>query len=146
MKILVDGDSCPVKDIIIRLAKEFSINVTILIDSSHYFQDDYCTIITIDKGRDAVDYALINRTSKGDIVITGDYGVATMALSKQAFSIHPNGLIYTSDNIDKLLMQRHLSAKARRVNKRYSKVKKRTAEDDVRFEHSLRCVITKKSD
>lgn len=146
MKILVDGDSCPVKDIIIRLAKEFSINVTILIDSSHYFQDDYCTIITIDKGRDAVDYALINRTSKGDIVITGDYGVATMALSKQAYSIHPNGLIYTSDNIDKLLMQRHLSAKARRANKRYSKVKKRTAEDDVRFEHSLRCVIPKKSD
>lgn len=117
----------------------------ILIDSSHIYQNDYCNIIIIGKGKDAVDFALINRTSKGDIIITADYGVATMALSKSAYAIHPNGFIYNNDNMDKLLMERHLSAKARRAKKRYSRIKKRSAEQDIKFEQNFRRLITTSS-
>jgi uncharacterized protein YaiI (UPF0178 family) len=143
MKILVDGDACPVKDIIIRVAKEYSIDVDILIDSSHIYNNDYCNIIIIGKGKDAVDFALINRANKGDVIITGDYGVATMALSKGAYAIHQNGFIYSNDNMDRLLMERHLSSQARRANRRYSKIKKRTVEQDMKFDENFRKLIIK---
>ncbi|QUI20817.1 YaiI/YqxD family protein [Vallitalea pronyensis] len=137
MRILVDGDACPVKEIIIRVAKAYGIPVDMYIDSSHYFQDDYCRTIIIGKGKDAVDFALISRAARGDLIITGDYGVATMALSKGAYCIHPNGFIYSNDNMDRLLMERHLSAKARKAKKSYTKMKKRSVEQDRLFEQKL---------
>lgn len=143
MKILVDGDACPVKDIIIRVAKQYSIAVDILIDSSHIYSNDYCNTIIIGKGKDAVDFALINRAKKGDVIITGDYGVATMALSKGAYAIHQNGFIYSNDNMDRLLMERHLSSQARRTNRKYTKIKKRTMEQDIKFEENFRKLIMK---
>jgi uncharacterized protein YaiI (UPF0178 family) len=141
IKILVDGDACPVKNIIIKVAKEYKISVDIFIDSSHIYENDYCNIITIGKGKDAVDFALINKTNKNDIIITADYGVATMAISKNASAIHPNGFIYTNDNINRLLMERHLSGQARRAKKRYSKIKKRTTDQDIKFENTFRKLI-----
>ena len=63
---------------------------------------------------DAVDLALINLCQAGDIVVTQNYGVAAMALGKNAYAIHQNGWRYTSENIDRLLMERHMAKKARR--------------------------------
>lgn len=137
MRILVDGDACPVKEIIIRIAKAHHVPVDMYIDSSHYFQDDYAKTIIIGKGKDAVDFALISKAQKGDIIVTGDYGVATMALSKGAHCIHPNGFIYSNENMDRLLMERHLSAKARKAKKSYTKMKKRSEEQDVKFEKNF---------
>ena len=65
---------------------------------------------------DAVDIALMNLCKKGDIVVTQDYGVAAMALGKGAYAIHHNGKRYTDDNIDVMLMERHLAKKARRAS------------------------------
>lgn len=144
IKILVDGDACPVKNIIIKIAKEYNIPVDIFIDSSHIYENDYCNIFVIGKGKDAVDFALINRTHKDDVIITGDYGVATMALSKKASAIHPNGFIYSNDNINRLLMERHISGEARRAKKRYSKMKKRSIENDTKFENNFRKLILSK--
>ena len=48
MEILVDADACPVKEIIVRLAKQRSIPVAMLIDTSHQLNDGYSTIITVD--------------------------------------------------------------------------------------------------
>jgi len=49
MRILVDADACPVKQTVVRLAKERNIPVTMLIDTSHELNDGYSTIITVDK-------------------------------------------------------------------------------------------------
>ena len=58
MKILVDADACPVKEIIEKVAKQKNIEVVMYIDSSHILSSDYSKIVTISKGRDAVDLAL----------------------------------------------------------------------------------------
>lgn len=137
MKILVDADACPVKNIIEKVAKINEIEVIMLIDTSHILESDYSTIITVSQGRDAVDIELINKTVSGDIVITGDYGVATMVLGKKAFAINQNGRIYTNDNIDILMFERHLSRIQRGAGKRGKKIKKRTREDNERFEESF---------
>ena len=106
MKILVDADACPVKEIIEKVAKQKNIEVVMYIDSSHILSSDYSKIVTISKGRDAVDLALINDSEKGDVIVTQDYGVASLALGRSAYAIGNSGLIYDNDNIDKLMFER----------------------------------------
>ena len=104
---------------------------------------DYSEVIVVGAGADAVDYKLISICHKGDIVVSQDYGVAAMALGKGAYAIHQSGKWYTNENIDMMLMERHLNKKARRgSNKNHIKgPKKRTEEDDVRFAQSFEKLI-----
>lgn len=141
MRILVDADACPVKQIIVKVAKEYNIPVIMFIDTSHVLNDGYSEVITVEKSRDSVDFALINRVIKGDIVVTQDYGVATMALPKGVKVINQNGLIYTNENIEKLLFERHLSQKVRRSGGRTFGPRKRVVEDDMKFEKAFRSLI-----
>jgi len=134
MRILVDADACPVKEIIVRLAKQRGIPVTMLIDTSHQLNDGYSTVITVDKKADSVDYALMGLLAREDIVVTQDYGLAAMVLGKGARAINQDGLIYTNNNIDRLLMERHIGAKVRRGGGRTKGPAKRTKEDNDRFE------------
>lgn len=142
MQIIVDADACPVKGIIEKVAQEYRIPVTMIIDTSHILYSDYSEIITVSKAADAVDFEVINRSKKGDIIVTQDYGVAAMALGKGAYAIHQSGKWYTNDNIDDLLMTRHLTKKAVRSSKKahVKGPKKRTPEDDLHFEASFRAL------
>ncbi|MBO5030452.1 MAG: YaiI/YqxD family protein [Lachnospiraceae bacterium] len=143
MKILVDADACPVVRIVEKIAKEQEIPVLLLCDTNHVLQSDYSEIKVIGAGADAVDFALVNQCSKGDIVVTQDYGVAAMALGKGAYCIHQSGKWYTNDNIDAMLMERHMAKKARRTNSRYhlKGPSKRSEEDDRRFQESFEKLI-----
>lgn len=139
MKILVDADACPVKDIIEELGVKYEIPVIMFFDTSHQYQSELSEVVMVSKGADAVDFALINRTNPGDIVISQDYGVAAMALGKRAKAIHPNGFLFTEQNIDQMLMQRHIVKKERRAGKRSGgNQKKRSSEDDKKFRETLR--------
>jgi uncharacterized protein YaiI (UPF0178 family) len=134
MKILVDADACPVKHIIEKVAKSLDIPVIMFIDTSHILESDYSEIVQVSKAPDAVDIALINRTEPGDIIITQDYGVASMALGKHSYAINQNGRYYTDENIDLLMFERHISKKQRRSGARTGSIKKRSKEDDEHFE------------
>lgn len=142
MQILVDADACPVKEIIVKHAKRKGIPVTMLIDTAHQLNDGYSHVITVDKGVDSVDFALIKRLKCDDIVVTGDYGLAAMVLGKGAKAINQNGLIYTDANIERLLMERHLSAKARRAGNRTKGPSKRTKADNDRFEATFERLLS----
>ena len=126
-----------------RIANKYQIPVTLLCDTNHILNSEYSEVIVVGAGADAVDYKLISICRKGDIVVSQDYGVAAMALGKGAFAIHQSGKWYTDDNIDKMLMERHLNKKARRSNsKNHIKgPRKRTEEDDNRFAESFEKLI-----
>ena len=113
MKILIDADGCPVVDMTVRIAKEHTIDCFILCDTSHVFEKDGATTLTFSKGADSVDFALVNRVLPGDIVITQDYGLAAMCLSRNALVLHQDGLEYNDANIDALLLARHTAQKIR---------------------------------
>lgn len=134
MRILVDADACPVKQIIVRLAKEKKIPVIMLIDTSHELSDGYSTIITVDKQADSVDFALMSLLEREDMVVTQDYGLAAMVIGKGAKAVNQNGLIFTDEIMDKLLMERHIGRKIRRGGGRTKGPTKRTKDDDARFE------------
>jgi hypothetical protein len=116
------------------LAKQRNIPVTMLCDTSHHLNDGYSKIITVDKQADSVDFALIGLLSCDDIVVTQDFGVAAMTLGKGARAVNQNGLVYTNENMDRLLMERHISAKVRRSGGRTKGPLKRTKEDNEKFE------------
>lgn len=138
MRILVDADACPVRHAVIKVAKEHKLPVVMFIDTSHQLNDGYSEVVTVDKQRDSVDIALINRTNSEDIVVTQDYGLAAMVLGKGARAINQNGMIYSSENMDRFLFERHISQKIRRSGGRTSGPRKRTKADNERFEVVLR--------
>lgn len=145
MRILVDADACPVVKNIEKLAKKYEVSCTLLCDTNHVLQSDYSQVKTVGAGADAVDFALISLCQSGDIVVSQDYGIGAMALGKGAYAIHQSGRWYTNENIDQMLMERHLAKKARRsARKNHLKgYAKRTEEDNIRFEESFEKMVRK---
>lgn len=143
LHIWVDADACPVVGIVERIAEKYDIPVTLLCDTNHVLESAYSEVIMVGAGADAVDYKLIGLCHKGDVVVSQDYGVAAMALGKGAYAIHQSGKWYTNDNIDRMLMERHLNKKARRASgKNHIKgPRKRTSEDDEHFRESFEKMI-----
>ena len=144
-RILVDADACPVVRIVERVSKAHGLPVVLLCDTNHVLASDYSEIKVIGAGADAVDFALINLCRRGDVVVTQDYGVAALALGKGAYAIHQSGKLYTQDNIDQMLMERHLARKARMgKGKHHIKgPKKRTREEDEAFEKAFLQLLSK---
>ena len=142
MRIFIDADACPVTRLAEEIAKRHGVPVTLLCDTNHELFSDYSEVRVIGAGADAVDIALINLCQQGDIVITQDFGLAALALGKGARAIHQSGKWFTDENIDGLLMDRHLAKKARRSGKHHFKgPAKRTQEDDQRFAESFERMI-----
>lgn len=137
MKILIDADGCPVTDITVKEGAKRGISVKIFSDTSHEFKRTDAECITVDKGADSADFVIANRVEKGNVVVTQDYGLASMCLAKGGFPIRQDGLLYTNDNIDMLLQTRYEVKKAIRSGGRVKGPKKRTAEEDEVYRKSL---------
>ena len=112
--ILIDADGCPVVDTTLACARQRGIGVLLICDTAHYFEREGARTITVSKGADSADFRLVNLIETGDLVITQDYGLAAMALAKQAVVLNQDGMRYTADNIDALLLARHTARKIRR--------------------------------
>ncbi|TWT24752.1 YaiI/YqxD family protein [Planomicrobium sp. CPCC 101110] len=136
-KILIDADGCPVVDLTIAAAKRFGLPVLLLCDTAHDMQREGAETVTVSKGADAVDFVLVNRVQKGDVVVTQDYGLAAMVLAKQGYPIDQNGRVYSDENIDQLLYGRHVAKKIRQAGGRMKGPKKRRQEDNEEFELKL---------
>ena len=95
MTILIDADGCPVVDLTVRIAAQYKVPVLILCDTAHQIQRNGAQTLIFGKGTDSVDFALVNRVHPGDLVITQDYGLASMCLARRARVLNQNGLEYT---------------------------------------------------
>lgn len=144
MRILIDADGCPVVDIAVGAAKKHKMECIILCDTSHVFEKEGATTIMVSKGADSVDFALVNMVQNGDVVITQDYGLAAMCLARHAVPISQNGLIYSEDNIDGLLMQRHTAKEIRMSGGRMKGHAKRNACQNEAFKETLEACLQNK--
>ena len=115
MTILIDADGCPVVDLTLQIAKRFGVPVIILCDTAHQIEREGAQTLVFDKGADSVDFALVNRVKPGDVVVTQDYGLASMCLAKRVRVLNQNGLEYTADNIDALMLRRYENKKLLRA-------------------------------
>ena len=137
MKVLIDADACPVVDIAVRLCRERNLPCLLLCDTAHTMHHEGAQTLVFDKGSDSVDFALVNRVESGDIVITQDYGLASMCLARRAKVLHQDGWAYTEDNIQALLWSRHETKKYRQSGGRVKGPSKRTAQQDKDFTYAL---------
>ena len=141
MKVLIDADACPVVSIAISVCGKFHIPCILLCDTAHQIYRDGAETLVFDKGADSVDFALVNRAQAGDVVITHDYGVASMCLAKGARILHQDGWEYTEYNITGLMEQRHAAKKFRAAGGRAKGPAKRTTVQDKAFAESLRSLL-----
>lgn len=143
MRILVDADACPVKEEVLRVALKYKLEVLYFVDVNHQLTSDYAQIFVVDQGADSVDLALINQMLHHDIVVSQDYGVATLAIGKKGFVLLPSGKELHKDNIDMHMFERHISREERKRGRRGTRHKKRTSNDNERFEESLDFMVNK---
>lgn len=144
--ILIDADGCPVVDLTVRVGRAHGVPVKILCDTAHRIEREGAETLVFDKGADdkgadSVDFALVNRVQPGDIVITQDYGLASMCLARRARVLNQNGLEYTAQNIDGLLARRHENKKLLRAGKHPKGPAKRRKEQEDVFITMLESVL-----
>jgi uncharacterized protein YaiI (UPF0178 family) len=140
MKILIDADASPVQKETIAVAKRFAIHVVIVKSYAHFSTEilpDYVEVFYVDSDKEAADLAIFQRATKNDIVITQDYGLASLLLRKGCHVIHHKGFLFTEKNIDRLLDSRHMSAKLRRAGFRTKGPSAYTKEEREKFIHIL---------
>lgn len=141
MRVLIDADGCPVVDIAIRICKFANTECILLCDTAHEFHKNGASTLVFDKGADSVDFAIANRVFPGDLVITQDYGLASMCLAKGARILHQDGWEYTADNIDGLLTFRYESRKERVRTGRFKGPKRRCQDQNLIFEKALKQIL-----
>ena len=141
MKVLIDADGCPVVDIAVSLCKKFHTPCLLLCDTAHQMHREGAETMVFDKGSDSVDFALVNRAQAGDLVITQDYGLASMCLARKARVLHQDGWEYTEYNIQALLFQRSESRRYRAAGGRTKGPAKRKPEQDAAFQRALEAML-----
>ena len=144
MKILIDADACPrsVLQICIRLGQEYDTPVWTVASFNHEIESDQ-HIVVGDDFQEA-DMKIMNLTEAGDVVVTGDWGLAAMVLGKGAKCLSPMGREFHPEKIGFLLEEREVKAKFRREGGRAKGPKKRTLEDDRKFELCLEKIPLRK--
>jgi uncharacterized protein YaiI (UPF0178 family) len=143
LRILVDADACPrsVLQICFKLANRYGLAVWTIASFNHTIESDHH--IVVGNASQEADLKIMNLTEPEDIVITQDWGLAAMVLGKGAKCLSPTGREYKVSTMDFLLEEREVKAKLRRTGGRTKGPKKRSIEDDKRFEQSLhKCICS----
>lgn len=143
-RLLIDGDGCPVVRQAAALAKRYGVSCVVFCDTAHRIELEGVETVTVPKGADSADFALVNRVSPGDIVVTQDYGLAALCLSKRAQIVNQDGKTYTEENIDGLLYTRYIGKKVRKAGGRLKGPPKRRPEQDQMFCKTLEMLLSEK--
>ncbi len=142
MRIIIDGDACPqsVMKICERNAKKYGIDLKIVVDTDHFITSDY-EVIVVENGNDAVDYKIVQIFQNKDILVTQDYGLASLVLPKAKGIVHTSGFEINAFNIEILLQSRYISQRIRKTGAKTKGPSKRTKEQDKEFEKILVRII-----
>lgn len=134
MKIFLDADGAPWRDLVIERAQRHGVTVVAVADYSHVLSlGNGVEQVVVDDGRDATDFAIINRVHEGDLVITSDAGLASLILPKGAAVISPRGYEFTEGSMGGLLTRRWLHRKIRMAGGRIKGPPPLSHDDKERF-------------
>ncbi|MFD2612759.1 YaiI/YqxD family protein [Paenibacillus gansuensis] len=138
----MDADACPVKDEIAAAGLRFGVDIWMVASHDHRLPVRAgVRNIQVDRSDQAVDLYIANQLRPGDILVTQDFGLATIGLAKKAVVLSNRGQQYTDQTIDFLLESRHHSAKVRRSGGRSKGPRAFTEEDRTHFLQTLTKVL-----
>lgn len=138
MKVFIDGDGCPVTRETVNICRKEEVECIIICDTSHEIYYDGAKTVVVEKGPDSADFKIVNLVNSGDLVITQDYALAAMCLSRKCRVLNQDGMEYTDSNIDSLLFSRYTSKKIRMAGGRLKGPKKR---DEIQTENYIKKLI-----
>ncbi len=144
MRLVIDGDGSPVKEEVIQLGATFNLSVLIVTSVDHYTTKEYpdfVQFIYVDKGADRADFQIVKEIQPDDLLITQDYGLASLVLPKKVRVFHHSGKEYLPESIDQLLAQRYVGAQVRKAGKRTKGPKAFTKNDRQQFYQILEQII-----
>lgn len=147
LKIIIDGDASPVKNEVIAEAELRNISVLLITSTPHFSTKKYpenVSVSYVDQGPDAADYRIVKLAERSDIVITQDYGLASLLLPKGVIVMHHKGFEYTDTNIDSMLDSRYLSAMARKSGQRTKGPSVFSNQDRANFKKALILLLNEK--
>lgn len=143
--LFIDADACPVTREAISAARARGWRAVVVANGTQnldrYASRSGVEAVQVSSGRDAADFAVIERLSAGDVVVTQDIGLAAMAIGRSAGAISPRGRIFHLATIDAELAVRHAEAKLRRQGGRHGGPPKFTDEDREHFVEQLERLI-----
>ncbi len=109
MDIYVDGDACPVKDEVYRVAGRYGLKVFVVSNAAILVpQRPTIERVVVKGGLDVADDWIAERIEAGDIAITADIPLADRCLRKGASVIGPRGIAFTEETIGDALATREL--------------------------------------
>jgi uncharacterized protein YaiI (UPF0178 family) len=104
--LYIDGDACPVRDEVYRVADRLGLPVFVVANGSRPIRPTgrpNVTMITVEAGADVADDWIAERVTKADVCITSDIPLASRCLAKGGRALAPNGKIWSPDNIGNAL-------------------------------------------
>jgi len=114
--IYVDGDACPVKAEVYRVALRHDLKVLVVACGSlHVPAKGRCERVRVKQGAGTADDWIVEHAGKDDIVVTGDIPLADRCLKKGARVLAPNGQLFTEASIGDALANRELMEHLRQM-------------------------------
>ena len=145
-RILADGDSCGHRMLLCDLAEEYKAELVWVCNFAQSAPPERdglkLTVRQTDVESQAVDMVLMNLSQRGDVVITGDIGLAAVCSSRGAAVLGPRGHWFYEERMAESLELRHLAARQRKAGKRSHGPPGASRIDDQRFEEELRAALS----
>lgn len=139
--VYVDGDACPVTRDAIAVSRAHRARVVVVGNETQNLgrlaDHDGVEAVQVSSGRDAADFAIVERLEPGDVVVTQDLGLAAMALGRRASAVSPRGRVHSAETIDMELAVRHAEQRHRRAGGRTRGPSPMEDEDRGRFRRAL---------
>lgn len=143
--LFIDADACPVTREAISIARAHGFKVVLIANNTYNFERytrrSGVEGVSVSSGADAADFAIVERLSPGDIVVTQDIGLAAMVLGRDAHAIGVRGRIYSKATIDIEMEVRHAEKTLRRRGGRHGGPAPFDEDDRERFSANLERII-----
>ena len=145
MEIYVDGDACPVKDEVVKVAERHQLQIHMVSNTwLRYGRHPLVTSVVVPEEPDAADDWIAENIKAGDIAITADIPLASRCVAMGAKVLDPKGKIFTEDSMGMTLAVRDLMTNLRETGEVKSYSPAFSKQDRSRFLSSLDQLIQKK--
>ena len=139
--LFIDADASPVTRDALAVARSHGIPVVLIGNETQnlgrYAGRRGVEAVQVSAGRDAADFAIVERLTAGDVVVTQDTGLAAMALGRGVTPVSPRGRVFSLATIDAELAVRHAEQRLRRAGGRTRGPAPFEEEDREHFVHVL---------
>lgn len=100
MRLLVDGDACPVKDLLLRTAQRLDLPLLLVSNKPMGFgREPGVTPVIVQEGPDKADQWIIEEATPEDLVVTADIPLAAAVVAKGVTAIGHRGEVFDEATI-----------------------------------------------